>query len=112
MLEIIVGRPQATYIETRVRAQVDPGSDITVLPESVAEAIGLQLAGDLETEGYDGVVTRWPLCVVTMTVADVILPPMSVVVMPRSLAILGRDVLSHFILTLNGKDFTFELRDP
>jgi len=112
VLEIIVGRPQATYIETRVRAQVDPGSDITVLPESVAEAIGLQLAGDLETEGYDGVVTRWPLCVVTMTVADVILPPMSVVVMPRSLAILGRDVLSHFILTLNGKDFTFELRDP
>lgn len=47
-----------------------------------------------------------------MTVADVTLPPMSVVVMPRSLAILGRDVLSHFILTLSGKDLTFELRDP
>ena len=112
VLEIVVGRPQATHIETRVQAQLDPGSDITVLPESVAEAIGLQRAGDLETEGYDGVVTRWPLCVVTLTVADVTLPPMSVVVMPRSLAILGRDVLNHFILTLNGKDLTFELRAP
>lgn len=112
VLEIVVGRPQATHIETRVRAQVDPGSDITVLPESVAEAIGLQRAGDLETEGYDGIVTRWPLCVVTLTVADVTLPPMSVVVMPRSLAILGRDVLNHFILILNGKDLTFELQDP
>ncbi len=112
VLEIVVGRPQATHIETHVRAQVDPGSDITVLPESVAEAIGLQRAGDLETEGYDGVVTCWPLCVVTLTVADVTLPPISVVVMPRSLAILGRDVLNHFILALNGKDLTFELRDP
>jgi len=112
VLEIVVGRPQATHIETRVRAQVDPGSDITVLPESVAEALGLQRAGDLETEGYDGIVTRWPLCVVTLTVADVTLPPMSVVVMPRSLAILGRDVLNHFILILNGKDLTFELQDP
>lgn len=51
VLEIVVGCPRATHIETRVRAQVDPGSDITVLPESVAEAIGLQVAGDLETEG-------------------------------------------------------------
>jgi len=31
---------------------------------------------------------------------------------PGSDAILGRDVLNHFILTLNGKDLTFELQDP
>jgi len=112
VLEIVVGHPQATHIETHVRAQLDPGSDVTVLPEAVARAIGLQRAGDLEAEGYDGVVTRWPLCVATLTVAGVPLPPMSVVVMPRSLAILGRDVLNHFIVTLNGKDLTFELQDP
>ena len=112
VLEIVVGHPQAAHIETRVQAQVDPGSDITVLPESAAEAIGLQRAGDLETEGYDGIVTRWPFYVVTLKVADVTLRPMSVVVMSRSLAILGRDVLNHFILTLSGKDLTFELRDP
>jgi hypothetical protein len=91
----IVGRQQATHIETRVRAQVDPGSDIMVLPESAAEAAGLQFAGDLETGGYDGVVTHWPLCVVMMTIADVALPPMSVVIIPHSLAILGRDVLNY-----------------
>ena len=111
-LEIVVSHPKAAHLQTRVRAQLDPGSDITVLPESAAEAIGLQRDGDLEAEGYDGVVTRWPLSVVTLEVADVLLPPMSVVVMPRSLAILGRDVLNHFILTLNGKALTFELRDP
>jgi hypothetical protein len=31
---------------------------------------------------------------------------------PRQDVLLGRDVLNHFILTLNGKDLTFELRDP
>ena len=95
-----------------MRAQLDPGSDISVLPESTARAIGLQRDGELEVEGYDGLVARMPLYVVTLEVAGEMLPPMSVVVMPRSLAILGRDILNHFILTLNGKDLTFELKDP
>jgi hypothetical protein len=35
-----------------------------------------------------------------------------VVAAPMPYAILGRDVLNHFILTLNGKDLTFALQDP
>jgi hypothetical protein len=31
---------------------------------------------------------------------------------PRRDVLLGRDVLNHFILTLNGKDLTFDLKDP
>ena len=111
VLEIAVHHPKAN-LQTGVRAQLDPGSDISVLPESSAQAIGLQRDGELEAEGYDGLVARVPLSVVTLEVAGEMLPPMSVVVMPRSLAILGRDVLNHFILTLNGKDLTFELQDP
>ena len=112
VLEITVHHPKTAGLETRVRAQLDPGSDISVLPESAADAIGLQRDGELEVEGYDGLVACVPLCVVTLEIAREVLPPMSVVVMPRSLAILGRDVLNHFILTLNGKDLTFELQDP
>ena len=112
VLEITVHHPKTTDLETKVRAQLDPGSDISVLPKSAAHAIGLQHDGELKVEGYDGLVARMPLCVVTLEIAGEKLPPMSVVVMPRSLAILGRDVLNHFILTLNGKDLTFELQDP
>ena len=112
VLEITVHHPKTAGLETGVRAQLDPGSDISVLPESTARAIGLQRDGELEVEGYDGLVARMPLYVVTLEVAGEMLPPMSVVVMPRSLAILGRDILNHFILTLNGKDLTFELKDP
>jgi hypothetical protein len=112
VLEVIVQHPKTADLKTKVRAQLDPGSDISVLPESTAHAIGLQRDGELEVEGYDGLVARLPLCVVTLEVAGEILPPMSVVVMPRSLAILGRDVLNHFILTLNGKNLSFKLEDP
>jgi hypothetical protein len=112
VLEITVHHPKTAGLETGVRAQLDPGSDISLLPESAADAIGLQRDGELEVEGYDGLVARMPLYVVTLEVAGEMLPPMSVVVMPRSLAILGRDILNHFILTLNGKDLTFELKDP
>jgi hypothetical protein len=112
VLEVIVQHPKTAGLKTKVRAQLDPGSDISVLPESAAHAIGLQRDGELEVEGYDGLVARVPLCIVTLEVAGEMLPPMSVVVMPRSLAILGRDVLNHFTLTLNGKDLTFELQDP
>jgi hypothetical protein len=112
VLEITVHHPKTTDLKTGVRAQLDPGSDISVLPESAAHAIGLQRDGELEVEGYDGIVACVQLCVVTLEIAGEVLPPMSVVVMPRSLAILGRGVLNHFILTLNGKDLTFELQDP
>jgi hypothetical protein len=112
VLEVIVRHPKTVDLETEVRAQLDPGSDISVLPESAAHAMGLQRDGELEIEGYDGLVARVPLCIVTLEVAGQVLPPMSVVVMPRSLAILGRDVLNHFILTLNGKDLSFRLEDP
>jgi hypothetical protein len=95
-----------------VRAQLDPGSDISVLPESTVHAIGLQRDGELEVEGYDSLVARVPLCIVILEVAGEMLPPTSVVVMPRPLAILGRDVLNHFILTLNGKNLSFKLEDP
>jgi hypothetical protein len=112
VLEVTAHHPKTAGLETRVRAQLDPGSDISVLPESAADAIGLQRDGELEVEGYDGLVTCVPLCVVTLEIAGEVLPPMSVVVMPRSLAILGRDVLNRFILTLNGKNLSFELKDP
>jgi hypothetical protein len=112
VLEVIVRHPKTVDLETKVRAQLDPGSDISVLPESAAHAMGLQRDGELEIEGYDGLVARVPLCIVTLEVAGQVLPPMSVVVMPRSLAILGRDVLNYFILTLNGKNLSFRLEDP
>ena len=53
MLEVIVHHPKTAGLETGVRAQLDPGSDISVLPESAAHAIGLQRDGELEAEGYD-----------------------------------------------------------
>jgi hypothetical protein len=112
VLEVIVQHPKTADLKTKVRAQLDPGSDISVLPESTAHAIALQPYGELEVEGYDGLVARVPLCVVTLEIVGETLPPMSVVVMPRSLAILGRDVLNHFILTLNGKTLSFKLEDP
>ncbi|TEU21797.1 MAG: hypothetical protein E3J21_01720 [Anaerolineales bacterium] len=112
VLEITVHHPKTADLKTGVRAQLDPGSDISVLPESADHAIRLQHDGELEVEGYDGLVARALLCVVKLEVAGEMLPPMSVVVMPRSHAILGRDVLNHFTLTLSGKDLSFRLEDP
>jgi hypothetical protein len=53
VLEVIVQHPKTADLKTKVRAQLDPGSDISVLPESTAHAIGLQRDGELEAEGYD-----------------------------------------------------------
>jgi hypothetical protein len=58
VLEITVHHPKTAGLETGVRAQLDPGSDISVLPESAAHAIGLQRNGELEVEGYDGLVAQ------------------------------------------------------
>ena len=68
--------------------------------------------GDVLCQGYDGVETIRPLYYVALEVADYRIPIVEVTVSPRQDALLGRDVLNHFILTLNGKEHTFELQDP
>jgi len=92
--------------------KLDTGAAMTVIPKDIALTLHLEQMGDVLCQGYDGVETLRPLYYVTLEVPGYHFPIVEVTASPRRDVLLGRDVLNHFILTLNGKDLTFELQDP
>jgi len=115
--------PPAPFVETQVinpltgetshlPGKLDTGAAMTVIPTDVVSALHLEQMGDVLCQGYDGIETPRPLYYVALEVAGYHIPMVEVTVSPRRDVLLGRDVLNHFILTLNGKDLTFELQDP
>jgi len=115
--------PPTPFVETQVinplngerfqlPGKLDTGAAMTVIPGDIVTALHLEQMGDVLCQGYDGVETPRPLYYVALEVTCYYIPMVEVTVSPRRDVLLGRDVLNHFILTLNGKDLTFELQDP
>jgi hypothetical protein len=68
--------------------------------------------GDILASGYDGRVALLPTYSATFDIEDCTLPDVEVTASPRKDILLGRDALNHFVLTLDGKSLTFDLKDP
>jgi len=110
-LEIQVIHP-VTAVTRQWPAKLDTGATLTILPEVLVDALVLSPKGEATIYGYDGMATIRPIYYVNLQVAGYSLSSVRVSSSKRSDVLLGRDVLNHFILTLNGKDLTFELQDP
>ena len=95
-----------------IRAQVDTGSFMTVIPESIARELKLEpysrvVAGSVDCQAIQVSTFR-----VTLVVEGYVILRAEIAVLDRDDALLGRDALQHFILTLNGKEGKFDLVDP
>ena len=111
-IEFEVVSPQDSTQRRPVQGLLDTGAEVSVLPAEILTALQIPKASNMSVESWDGSPTLVTTYIVTLAIADAHLDSIEVVAAPRPHAILGRDVLNHFILTLNGKDLTFELQDP
>ena len=92
--------------------KLDTGADITVIPPSLVDDLQLIPKMPIVMTSYDGIETERTAYFVDLEIAGHKLESIEVVAAPRGNVLLGRDVLNHFLITLNGKDLTFEMRDP
>jgi predicted aspartyl protease len=111
-LEFEVVSPQDPTQRRLAQALLDTGAEVSVLPAEILTALQIPKASNMSVESWDGAPTLVTTYVVILGIADTRLDSIEVVAAPMSYAILGRDVLNHFILTLNGKDLSLELEDP
>jgi len=111
-IEFEVVSPQDSTQRRLAQGLLDTGAEVSVLPVELLTALQIPKASDLSVESWDGSPTLVTTYIVTLEIADARLDSIEVVAAPMPYAILGRDVLNHFILTLNGKDLIFELQDP
>jgi predicted aspartyl protease len=94
-------------------AKVDTGADRTVIPEAVAAALALDAVDVLEVEGLDGTRIRLPTSFVVVTIRAVSPVTVAVLRSPGEPEILlGRDVLNHFRIVLDGPDLALEISAP
>ena len=111
-IEFEVASPQDSTQRRLAQGLLDTGAEVSVLPVEILTALQIPKASSMSVEAWDGSPTLVTTYIVTLGIADARLDSIEVVAAPMPYAILGRDVLNHFILTLNGKDLSFELKDP
>jgi hypothetical protein len=94
----------------QVPAQVDTGSDCTVLPSAVVSALDLVQVGQYECQGFQGVIMPFPVFLVAVSIHD--MPPVEVRAIlgdRQSYVLLGRDVLNAHRIVLDGPGLALEI---
>jgi predicted aspartyl protease len=102
----------ATGNRASLSGKLDTGAAISVLPVATAAQLGLSPQSDVWVAGYDSQFTRLPAYFVTLELEGCTIEMLKVTASPRTHMLLGRDVLSHFVATFDGKNLSFELQDP
>lgn len=112
LAEVTIIHPVTAKKSAALRGKLDSGADVTVIPERLVGQLGISPKGRIWTRGYDGTYSQRPLYYIRLTVEGFDLAAMRCIAADRSDVLLGRNVLNRFIITLDGKNLTFELKDP
>ena len=109
-VQVTVRCPETGKQEENVPAQLDSGSDRTILPGKFVAGLGLVQMGHLEVVGFAGKVSDCPTYSVEVTIRS--LRPLALKVLAdhgEPFVLLGRDVLNHFRLLLDGPALALEI---
>ena len=94
-----------------VRGKLDTGAAVTVIPEDIVVALELVSHGEVWARSYDGSYSQQPLYYVALTVAGFSVPPVRCLAARRETALIGRNVLNRFVITLDGQNLTFDISE-
>jgi predicted aspartyl protease len=93
-----------------VPSQVDCGADRTVLPEKLAQALGLPQVGTVQIAGLGGTIQHLPSFAVLLGVHNLPLQRIEVVTsVGEPWILLGRDVLNSHRILLDGPRLSLEI---
>jgi hypothetical protein len=80
-----------------------------VLPERLIALLGLAPHREIWARSYDGSYSRRPVYFARLIFEGRTLPVVQCVAVNRETVLVGRNVLNHFVLTLNGPRLQFDL---
>ena len=102
-VHITVERPDKGAAVADVPSQLDTAADITVVPASVVETLGLVQLGEVEIMGFGGHITTVPTFLVSLAIRQFEPIIVKVLVNPdEPCVLLGRDVLNQYRVLLDG----------
>ena len=95
-----------------VQAKLDTGADLTAIPITLIEQLRLMPAGEIEVEGYDRHRATIRAYDVNLQVDQLRVNGLLVIGFAEDYVLLGRDVLNHLRLLLDGPALTTEILMP
>ncbi len=109
-LDVVIRHPYTPEQLRLVPAKLDTGADLSAIPQSIADELGLLPVQTITAESFDGTRTTLDTYAVTLEIAQARFRYIEVILIPEEHALLGRDILNHFYSRLNGPTLTFDLR--
>ena len=107
---VSVGRPVDETVVADLPAQLDTAADMTVIPWQIVESLQLVQLDELSTMGFGGHVASVPTFLVRLAIRQC--DPVVVEVLAsrdEPHVLLGRDVLNHVHIVLNGPLLVLEI---
>ena len=108
-LEVVVYHPTIEMQSVSTQAKIDTGADISAVPVTLVTQLGLPTISKLIIQGYDGIPTTASTFNAIIQIAQTRFSSQEFIAIPESYVLLGRGILNHFYVHLNGPDLTLEL---
>jgi len=109
VLDVTIQSPHEPNLSTTVRAMIDTGSDITVVPDWLPTHLGLRPIREALIAGYDGFPRRVPVYRAHISIGRLCLHNVRIVAIATTEFLLGRNVLNQLDLHLNGPQLVTEV---
>lgn len=108
-LELTLRHPEFSAQSVVIPAKVDSGADISALPQQSIDQLHLPMTSRLFVQGYDGISHEVATYAVHIELAGARFRVSEAISTHESFALLGRDILNHFYVKLNGPDLTLDI---
>ena len=106
--DVLVSNPNLSR-QVNLPTLLDTGCDISIIPLDSANELELEVKGTGALEGVTGDVADLPTFEVYLSVNQSTREKLEVMGWHESFAIMGRDVLNHYHITLDGPNLTLTI---
>ena len=107
-VQIQVAHPDRPFHLQPIVAKIDSGADVTALPLSIIQHLNLPIMDVLDVSGYDDRVSTIQTYFAIIELAKV-RGRIQVIAISEEYALLGRDVLNHLRVLLDGPALALEI---
>jgi hypothetical protein len=106
---VIVSHPTSSLATRFLPGKMDTGSDITIVPTVVINMLRAAARGRGWLRHHDGLLKPTLLYTLNFSVNGHLVRDATCLAADRANVLLGRDILNHFAITLDGKNLAYSL---